>query len=579
MKWHFAGVGVLALLLTLAAIPVGFMTDDQAFRAVLHARRSEPRAAWDLFRFSAGDASTNAALVGSGRLPWWTAPDFKLHFLRPATSALFTLDDAVFHDGPLGYHLHSIAWYLALLAALAWLYRRLFPGWTGVLALLVFALSHAHVSPYAWISARHVLVGGLPAVLALAAHVRSREDGWRPGRWLAPAGLVLGLSGSEAALAAVPFWLAYERASPARAHGWRDRIGRSVPPLAIAAAYLGVYHLIGCGARGSGGYRDPFSSPLAFAQAAATRVPILLGDALLGVRAEIAYVWGEVPLGLVGAAACIVLGALYAATRSAITEQERAALRWLVPGAVAATLVGVAGFPAGRVLVIPDVGFAALVGVLMRRGFASAAAAAPARGVRVAGAALLAIVHVGLAPLSSLHVMKTMVHRARATDAIARAIARDTPETGRVFLVAASDPMVFLYPRGILAETAPGRLRCFSVLSAARSAHRLTRTGERSLTLEPLDRPLLDGGFDTLFRSPDEPFAAGDVVSQCGAVVRVAAVEDGKPSRLDVTFDAPLDGSDLALLAWRGSRIERLAAPPVGAGLELPWSPGPSGIL
>src|SRR5262245_37140240 len=254
MRWRFVGVGVLALLLTLGSIPIGFMTDDYAFRAMLHASDVRAPAFWDLFRFSTGSARENAVLVRVGRLPWWSAPDFKLHFLRPATSALFALDDAVFRDRALGYHLHSIAWYLALVAAVGWLYRRLLPGGAGLLGLLVFAWSHAHVYPYAWISARHVLVGALPAVLALAAHVRARE-GWRPGRWLAPLCLALGLVGSEAALAGVLFWIAYEWAGPMRERSWPGRFARCVPPLALAAAYLVVYHLAGGGARGSGGYR------------------------------------------------------------------------------------------------------------------------------------------------------------------------------------------------------------------------------------------------------------------------------------------------------------------------------------
>jgi hypothetical protein len=297
------------------------------------------------------------------------------------------------------------------------------------------------------------------------------------------------------------------------------------------------------------------------------------------VRAEIALIWSEGRLALVGLGAGSVVGAVYAATRAAIPAGERAALRWLVPGAVAATLVGVAGYPAGRVLVIPNVGFAALIGVLLRYGLSSTEGAGASRFVRVGGSALLAVVHLGLAPLSSLHVMRTMVHRARATEAIARAIAGDAPESGRVFLVAASDPMVFLYPRAVLAQTVPGVVRCFSVLSAARSAHRLTRTGEKTFLLEALDRPLLDGSFDTLYRSPDEPFAAGDSVMQCGATIRVASVRDGKPVRLEVTLADSLDASDLALLVWRDRRIERLAPPPVGGRVELPWSPGPSGVL
>jgi hypothetical protein len=32
-------------------------------------------------------------------------------------------------------------------------------------------------------------------------------------------------------------------------------------------------------------------------------------------------------------------------------------------------------------------------------------------------------------------------------------------------------------------------------------------------------------------------------------------------------------------LAWRAHRLERLAMPPVGETVELPWSAGPSQVL
>src|SRR6201999_3701251 len=113
-------------------------------------------------------------------------------------------------------------------------------------------------------------------------------------------------------------------------------------------------------------------------------------------------------------------------------------------------------------------------------------------------------------------------------------------------LVAASDPFVFLYPRGVLAIDAPGAVSCWSVLSAARARHRLSRAGERELGLEPIEQPLLDGSFDALFRSPDRPFSVGDTSDQCGATIRVAAVDRGLPSKLDITYQRRLDDPKLA---------------------------------
>jgi hypothetical protein len=576
-------ITALALLLALPSLAVGFCTDDYDFRARVESTSRHAPASYDLFRFVRGAEPETHRMIEAGYLPWWSAPDLKLHFVRPLTSLAFALDDTVFGGHALGYHLHSIAWYLVLVALVGLLYRRLLDGATATLALLVFAWSHAHVLAYAWASARHILVGAVPAVLGLVLLVLACERGWRPGRWLAPLALAVGLAGSEAALGAVFFWLSYALLGPrpgAREGQGRSRLKDAAPALILAAVYLVLYRLVGGGARGSGGYHDPLSDPLGFLRLAVTRLPMLLGDALLGVRVELAHVWSEGPLALVGLVAAGIVGLLYLACRRVIPERERVALRWLVPGGIGAALLGVTGFPSGRVLLLPDVGFAALLGVLLHRGFVrQGAGSVLSAGLRVAGAGLLVLVHVVLAPLSSLHVIKKLTHEARRTEAIARRIGREAPASGRVFLVAASDPMVFLYPRGILAETSPEAVRCWSVLSAAKAGHRVTRTGERSLVIEPEGRTLLDGSFDTLFRASDRPFSVGETVEQCGATVRVSAVKDGRPSRVEVDFDTSLDAPELALLVWRDSSLQRFVPPAIGETVELPWSPGPSGVL
>ncbi|HEX3770931.1 MAG TPA: hypothetical protein VHV30_08715 [Polyangiaceae bacterium] len=568
--------GVLAVVVALPALTLGFVTDDYGFRAMLRSRAEAAPAAWDLFRFVPRGADV-AAAIAAGHLPWWSAPDLAIRFLRPLTSLLFAADDAVFGDHAVAYHLHSLAWFAALVFAAGAIYRRVLPGPAATVALLVFGLSHANVYPYAWVSARHVLAGAVPAACALWAHVKDREDAWRPGRWLAPVLLAVALAGSEGALAGAAFWIAYDALGPAsiRPDGSPSpaRLAASAPAIAVAVVYLVVYHLAGGGARSSGGYHDPMAAPLAFAGVALVRVPILLGDALLGIPAELAVVKPEPAVAVAGLVATMVVGLAAWACRDLVTASERAALRWLVPGAIASTLLGVSGFPGGRVLVLPNLGFAALLGVLLVRGFEAGAR----RGMRAGLAVILAVAHLVLAPLSSWRDVAKLGHRARATEAVARRIEHAAVRhDGRVFLVA-SDPLVFLYPRAVLAETAPGTLRCAGVLSAARAGHRVTRLRDRTLAFEPIERPLLAGSFDTLFRDPHIAFAEGDTFRQCGASIRVAAVAGGLPTRVEVTFDRPLE--DEAILVWQDHHLERLDPPPLGATEDVAWSPGPSGVL
>jgi len=405
------------------------------------------------------------------------------------------------------------------------------------------------------LSARHVLVAAAAVALGLALLARGRPV-------LAALAFVVGLLGSEAGLAGPIFWASAALFGPRR----RREV---LAPVALIAVYLVAYHLAGGGARASGAYHDPLADPLGFAAIAAVRVPVLLADALLGVPSELALGGSEPPLALVGLGALLLVGFLFVCSRP--NEAERATLRWLVPGALGALVVGCTGLPFGRVLMLPDLGFAALLGVLLHRGFA---AAGPARVARAAGTALLVVQHMVVAPVANLVSLARLHRVARGIDRVAATAEIDAPPARRVFVVGASDPAVYLYPRGVLAWDEPRRTRCFLPLSGARSSHRLTRVDDRSFTLEALDRPLLDGSFDQLFRAPDRPFTPGDTVRSCGATIRVADVDRGRPRRLEVDL-----GAGAELLQWKDGRLQRLALPPPGESVVIPWEPGPSRVF
>jgi hypothetical protein len=72
-------------------------------------------------------------------------------------------------------NLHSIAWYVALVAVVGLVLRSVLPRATANLAMLVFALSTAHYFPYAWISCRHMVLAAIPSLLGCWAFVVDRS--------------------------------------------------------------------------------------------------------------------------------------------------------------------------------------------------------------------------------------------------------------------------------------------------------------------------------------------------------------------------------------------------------------------
>jgi hypothetical protein len=235
---------------------------------------------------------------------------------------------------------------------------------------------------------------------------------------------------------------------------------------------------------------------------------------------------------------------------------------------------------------VANLGFAALAGALMAAalGLASARDDAsepvlPIRPIRLGwpartAIAAIALIHVVASPLRAWHDTDLLADRGSGTEVVAHdavELARDR----RLFIVAASDPFVFLYPRGVATDTDPGAIRCWSVLSAARTTHHLEPIDAHSFSLTALHRPMLDG-FDALFRTRERALAVGDSVEQCGATIRITELTDGLPSSITVTFQRRLGDPTLVFATWRDGHLVPVD-PHVAA--DLPWSPGPGRFL
>jgi hypothetical protein len=525
--------------------------------------------AWDLYRFIVGTPAANRVAMEAGVIPWWSAPELRVRLVRPLASILFAVDHRVFGNAPLGYHLHSIVWYAVLVAVVGLLLRQVLPRATAHLAMLVFALSSAHVLPFGWISCRHSVMAATFGLLGVAMQLR--DPSFRGAIWLA-LGLAGGLASGETAVGvlAYPFALAlFDRRAPVA-----QRIARLAPAIAVFAGYAVLYRAMGGGAACSAGYVDPVSTPARFLTKAGAMLPIAAGNALLGVPLELANVVPLLTLAAVGIAATMLVATLTRACAASMAAEERAGLPWLVTGAVLAVVPSLGGFPGARLLLVSNVGVAALLAVLVRRGLGG-------RGLRRGAAVFLAVVHLVVAPLASLGNESFNAGVSRTLDAIvAHAELPVGTPAPRVFVIGSSDPIVNLYVPAHLLANEPHRIACWSLVSAAKGPHRITRVDASTILARPLDGPLLRGPFETLYRAPYLPMHAGDESRQCGATYRVTEVDAiGRPTAFEVRFDAPLEDESLRLVTWKDGAIRALAAPKPGESLDVAWEVGPLGMF
>lgn len=554
----------MSLLLMSPTLFQGFIIDDPMVLASLEERYPERPAAFDVY----------TVLHDQWELPWWTAEDFALEFARPLSSALLRLDYAVFGRWAPGWHLHSLLWLGLFLVVLTAFYQRLDPHlyW---LAVLVFALDESSSFTAGWISNRHSLVAMTFGVAALLAHLRWRDEGWRPGLPLSCAGFVLALLASETGLVALGFVAAYELfASPG---DLRQKWRGILPVAAIFLMYASWYGGMGYGVHGGAAiYVDPRADPSAFFKEAGIRIPVLLGGGILGSPP---HLWMQPTLrpllAGIGLVAVLLLAFTLKAGWSSVPEGWQRHLRWLLPGAFLSCLPLVAAFPSHRQLIGPMLGLAPALAVML---FLAIKVWWPRGGrSRLAAASLgflLILVHGLQAPAVQAtggFIMQAM-HNGFLQNLAS--VPHWNPADGfrEVVVLQGPDGMTTFYGPVLLDDLHQTKRGRWTVLSVAPFDHRWTRTGPRGLRLE-----LLNGEMFTTFPEvhyPSRPeLAKGNVVTF--REVRIEILETGTQGPKTIHFEMPFDLDDpkILLLVWQGQKFERFVVPPIGQSVDLPTSP------
>lgn len=548
------------MLLTLPAVWTGLVSEDRVHGAAaqtlpwLAPLFGAPRAKVDA-------VAANYAAKDFGTLPWIAVDELQIAFLRPLSSALVHLDFWAWPTSPALMHAHSLLWYLVLLGAAAALYGRVCPsGAVAALASVFFAFDAGHTVAVAWIASRSVIVGAGLGLWALWAHVRARQNGWTPGRVLAPVLLAVALSAGEIALGVAAYFFAYTLALDRAPLG--ERLRSSAPWLAVVLLWAVAYRTLGYGAYGSGVYVDPGSEPLAFARELPLRWSAYAFAALTRFPSDF-FAWAT--SSIAGAAIAAAVAAPIVALIALLAKRNRAIRFWLLGTALSAVAV-CSTSPSDRVSALVVFGGVALASEIVVAAVSGTAALAnrwvrwPARALAMA--------------LVAFHGVLTLLHKPAAAagmrpygahleNVVSSAYAGTRPGQD-LFVIDVPDyytgtMIVFL---GALAENR--HLVRTRVLYAG--LERVTLTRRDAGTLE-LSAP---GGFlstplSRVYRGRAHPMRAGQGLQLSGAQIVVSEVnERGDPTRIELRAHHSLDGGAYRFVAWDGRRYSPIPMPSVG---------------
>jgi hypothetical protein len=564
-----------AVLLSLPSLTSPLLQDDVVHRAML--TDGLPGLHWgplELYDFVGSPTRPASALRDAGALPWFVSEELTLRFFRPLSSATLALDWYLFGNRLWPARLHSLCWFLVLLAVATVLYRRFLPAVTAGLAALIFAVSIGHLMPVAWLAARHTLVSAAFGLVAFWLHVRSREDGWKPGRALAPLALAVGLLAGELALGAFTLVVAWEltgrRDRPAR------RVAAVIPAALVVAGYLIFYSVMGYGARGSGVYVGP-DSGLAGAVTVLRHFFMLVGELIAATPSD-AFSLGsdavQTAAALWGAAAAMVAWLVFRLARAHLDPRESRAMGWFSIAAAAAAFPGTFSLVGGRVLPLALVPAAGVVAIVLAGGLA----AFGERGRRLMVRMFLAVAvlcfgigHLLVAPALRVALASVLTTLARDGGTLA---ARTPACGGNMVVIAASDPSVatYLAPTLVLQGRAPQSFRVLSMASADHRIENVTPTGfDVRVPVSEAGRTI----WERLYR--DRGVRAGDRVATRRLDVTVVEAVNGAATRTRFDFGEPLGSPAMCFVVWRGGSLVTIAAPEPGAAIDVPHEPGPMG--
>ena len=582
-------LGALACVVTAPALRIGLLLDDYIHKASLlpppHLQVLK-RTPFDLFFFV-----NEHSAISSGFLPWWASPELRVAFFRPLTGLTHALDAALWPDQPHWMHLHSLLWLAATVVVAAQLYRRLsaptLAPWVGGLAGLAFALDDARAVPAAWIADRYALVAGVFALAALLVYDRWRREGWKPGGWLAPLFLGLGLLAGESALACFAYLLSHaiclDPASP------RKRLLALAPTAMVGLVWGITYKLLGCGTSHSAMYIDPGHHPLAYGRAVVARAPVLLMGQLGFPPSDLSSTAsGPVAQGLWFFAVAGLM--VFAILLWPLLRRERLARFWAL-GMLLSVLPLCAAPPSDRLLLQVGLGGMGLVALFIATAFGELGRSQPIlwRGLARPLAGALLVLHLVLAPLLSLKIIAFLDGAGALSRRIAASFPADSQLTSQTAIVL-HPPCIYFPGLAEVIHALEGQPTPARIFTLASSIYPLSvqRTDAYTLVVRPEGGFLMRPGsgppgrrlpkispligwqiIDWIYRNADEPFPSHPFLRDGIRLEILGQTDDARPAAVSFRFPSPLEDPRWRWIRWQEGAFVAFQPPPVGESVRL----------
>jgi hypothetical protein len=533
-----------------------------------------------LYRFLDGTPEHMSALISEGFYPWFSTPQSKMNMCRHLSSALTALNHKISGLHPLGYALHSLLWYLVLIVLVGLLVRRIVPGPGGstllpvsFLTVLFFALATRNSGIVIYGGARWLLITAALGFAGLLAHLKWREQGWRPGRWLSLTAFLFALLAGEASLAVIAYLAAYELfGSP---DSLKTKIKALLPVAGLVMVYLIVYRIMGYGTAYLALYNNPFQDPIAFISGLPLKLAAMLGEMFLGTISVLGLD-PVIPANglltyLAGPGVLVVVILLFYPVWSSASPPQRRRYNWLIVGTVGAMFPLASVQPCSRVVLILSLGSSILLGAIVyywwkkiRQNLKSLAWIGGVACIGLLGIHLVLSTYIwfsgGREFFHYLDQWEKYHH-----DSVLNEI---KPWQKAIFLNGSGGDLIFsgYYHRKVNRLPMPESWWSLSYLEKKNRYH---RTAANKLELEMLEGSVLDDPYTYYVRDPKIPFKKGEVLKFSGFQVTILEVNQKGPTRVEFMFDRSLDDDCYRFYKLQKECLQIITLPAPGQSLTL----------